>query len=387
MLQEVGKNLMGQQSQVLKLTEQLVEINSTTPNDNGCQLLITERLKALGFKVRHLKFGDVDNIWAEHGVDGPIFCFAGHTDVVPVGYEEDWTYPPFQPTIKDGCLFGRGTADMKGSLAAMVIAAENFVNINPNHQGKLAFLITSDEEGPAKNGTVRVIEWLKDNGTIIDWCLIGEPTSSEQCGDIVKNGRRGSLSCHMTSLGVQGHVAYPEKAINPIHSVLSALSELKNTEWDQGNDYFPATSMQISNFQSGTGVTNVIPGKAEISFNFRFSTEVTADDLKTRVVSILEQHNLTYSLDWNLNGEPFLTDRGLLVDVTRDSVLSVTGIEPKLSTSGGTSDGRFIAPLGTQVIELGPLNSSIHKVDEHVLIKDLDILSEIYTKIVTRLLK
>ena len=387
MLQEVGKNLMGQQSQVLKLTEQLVEINSTTPNDNGCQLLITERLKALGFKVRHLKFGDVDNIWAEHGVDGPIFCFAGHTDVVPVGHEEDWTYPPFQPTIKDGCLFGRGTADMKGSLAAMVIAAENFVNINPNHQGKLAFLITSDEEGPAKNGTVRVIEWLKDNGTIIDWCLIGEPTSSEQCGDIVKNGRRGSLSCHMTSLGVQGHVAYPEKAINPIHSVLSALSELKNTEWDQGNDYFPATSMQISNFQSGTGVTNVIPGKAEISFNFRFSTEVTADDLKTRVVSILEQHNLTYSLDWNLNGEPFLTDRGLLVDVTRDSVLSVTGIEPKLSTSGGTSDGRFIAPLGTQVIELGPLNSSIHKVDEHVLIKDLDILSEIYTKIVTRLLK
>ena len=377
---------MLQRSRVLQLTEQLVEIDSTTPNDNGCQLLIVNRLKAIGFEIRHLKFGDVDNIWAEHGTDGPIFCFAGHTDVVPAGNEESWTHPPFQPTVIDGCLYGRGTADMKGALAAMVIAAENFVNSNPNHQGKLAFLITGDEEGPAIDGTVRVIKWLRDNETMVDWCLVGEPTSSTHCGDVIKNGRRGSLSCHMTCLGEQGHVAYPEKAINPIHAILSALSELTNTEWDKGNDYFPATSMQISNFQSGTGATNVIPGSAEISFNFRFSTEVTADELKNQVVSIIEKHNLTYSLDWTLSGEPFLTHKGVLVDVTKDSIFSVTGIKPTLSTSGGTSDGRFIAPLGTQVIEFGPINSSIHKIDEHVLIEDLDILSKIYTKIITRLL-
>ena len=377
---------MHQRSQVLQLTEQLVEIDSTTPNDNGCQLVIANRLKAIGFEIRHLKFGDVDNIWAEHGTDGPIFCFAGHTDVVPAGNEESWTHPPFQPTVIDGCLYGRGTADMKGALAAMVIAAENFVNSNPNHQGKLAFLITSDEEGPAIDGTIRVIKWLRDNETIVDWCLVGEPTSSTHCGDVIKNGRRGSLSCHMICHGVQGHVAYPEKAINPIHAVLSALSELTNTEWDKGNEYFPATSMQISNFQSGTGATNVIPGSAEISFNFRFSTEVTAYELKNKVVSIFEKHNLTYSLDWNLSGEPFLTHEGVLVEVTKESIFSVTGIKPTLSTSGGTSDGRFIAPLGTQVIELGPINSSIHKIDEHVLIEDLDILSKIYTKIITRLL-
>jgi succinyl-diaminopimelate desuccinylase len=378
---------MNNRQPILALAEQLIEINSITPNDNGCQLLIADRLKSLGFVIHHLRYGDVDNIWAEHGTDGPTVCFAGHTDVVPTGREEDWTNPPFIPTVVEDCLYGRGSADMKGSLAAMIVAAEEFISTHPNHGGKLAFLITSDEEGPAKDGTIRVIEWLKANNKKIDWCIVGEPTSSLRCGDVIKNGRRGSLSCQMIFHGIQGHVAYPDNALNPIHCVLPALTELTNCVWDQGNEFFPATSMQVSNFHSGTGATNIIPGSAHISFNFRFSTEVTASELKSRVESILNRYNFKYSLKWSLSGEPFITSKGELVDITAESIFAITGITPKLSTSGGTSDGRFIAPLGAQVIELGPINSSIHKIDEHVSINDLEKLSRIYERIISKLLK
>jgi succinyl-diaminopimelate desuccinylase len=344
------------------------------------------RLVACGFSVERLQFDDVDNFWAVHGSDGPIFCFAGHTDVVPTGPLEHWTNPPFTPVIKDGLLFARGSADMKGSLAAMVVAAEQFVAEYPEHPGRLAFLITSDEEGIAVNGTARVVQWLKEHHIIPQWCLVGEPSSSEKCGDTIKNGRRGSLGCSMTIKGLQGHVAYPHLASNPIHLANPAINELINEVWDKGNQYFPPTSFQISNVSSGTGATNVIPGDIKMLFNFRFSTEVTEVKLRQRVENILDKHGLNYSMEWRLSGEPFLTATGLLVDVATQCIEEVTGLKTLLSTAGGTSDGRFIAPMGTEVVELGPLNSSIHRVDEHVSIDDLEKLTKIYQKIVSQLL-
>lgn len=373
-------------SPTLALAMDLVSRPSVTPLDHGCQELMLARLEACGFSVERLKFDDVDNFWAVHGSDGPIFCFAGHTDVVPTGPVEQWTNLPFTPVIKDGLLFARGSADMKGSLAAMVVAAEQFVAEYPEHPGRLAFLITSDEEGIAINGTVRVVQWLEEHHIIPQWCLVGEPSSSEKCGDTIKNGRRGSLGCSMTIKGRQGHVAYPHLASNPIHLANPAINELINEVWDKGNQYFPPTSFQISNVSSGTGATNVIPGDIKMLFNFRFSTEVTEVQLRQRVEDILDKHGLNYSMEWRLSGEPFLTATGLLVDVATQCIEEVTGLKTLLSTAGGTSDGRFIAPMGTEVVELGPLNSSIHRVDEHVSIDDLEKLTKIYQKIVSQLL-
>jgi succinyl-diaminopimelate desuccinylase len=373
-------------SPTLALAMDLVSRPSVTPLDHGCQELMLARLVACGFSVERLQFDDVDNFWAVHGSDGPIFCFAGHTDVVPTGPVEQWTNPPFSPIIKDGLLFARGSADMKGSLAAMVVAAEQFVAEYPEHPGRIAFLITSDEEGIAVNGTARVVQWLKEHHIIPQWCLVGEPSSSEKCGDTIKNGRRGSLGCSMTIKGLQGHVAYPHLASNPIHLANPAINELINEVWDKGNQYFPPTSFQISNVSSGTGATNVIPGDIKMLFNFRFSTEVTEVQLRQRVEDILDKHGLNYSMEWRLSGEPFLTATGLLVDVATQCIEEVTGLKTLLSTAGGTSDGRFIAPMGTEVVELGPLNSSIHRVDEHVSIDDLEKLTKIYQKIVSQLL-
>lgn len=373
-------------SPTLALAMDLVSRPSVTPLDHGCQELMLARLEACGFSVERLKFDDVDNFWAVHGSDGPIFCFAGHTDVVPTGPVEQWTNLPFTPVIKDGLLFARGSADMKGSLAAMVVAAEQFVADYPEHPGRLAFLITSDEEGIAINGTVRVVQWLEEHHIIPQWCLVGEPSSSEKCGDTIKNGRRGSLGCSMTIKGLQGHVAYPHLASNPIHLANPAINELINEVWDKGNQYFPPTSFQISNVSSGTGASNVIPGDIKMLFNFRFSTEVTEVQLRQRVEDILDKHGLNYSMEWRLSGEPFLTATGLLVDVATQCIEEVTGLKTLLSTAGGTSDGRFIAPMGTEVVELGPLNSSIHRVDEHVSIDDLEKLTKIYQKIVSQLL-
>ena len=373
-------------SPTVALAMDLVSRPSVTPLDHGCQELMLARLEACGFSVERLKFDDVDNFWAVHGSDGPIFCFAGHTDVVPTGPVEQWTNLPFTPVIKDGLLFARGSADMKGSLAAMVVAAEQFVAEYPEHPGRLAFLITSDEEGIAINGTVRVVQWLEEHHIIPQWCLVGEPSSSEKCGDTIKNGRRGSLGCSMTIKGRQGHVAYPHLASNPIHLANPAINELINEVWDKGNQYFPPTSFQISNVSSGTGATNVIPGDIKMLFNFRFSTEVTEVQLRQRVEDILDKHGLNYSMEWRLSGEPFLTATGLLVDVATQCIEEVTGLKTLLSTAGGTSDGRFIAPMGTEVVELGPLNSSIHRVDEHVSIDDLEKLTKIYQKIVSQLL-
>lgn len=373
-------------SPTLALAMDLVSRPSVTPLDHGCQELMLARLEACGFSVERLKFDDVDNFWAVHGSDGPIFCFAGHTDVVPTGPVEQWTNLPFTPVIKDGLLFARGSADMKGSLAAMVVAAEQFVAEYPEHPGRLAFLITSDEEGIAINGTMRVVQWLEEHHIIPQWCLVGEPSSSEKCGDTIKNGRRGSLGCSMTIKGRQGHVAYPHLASNPIHLANPAINELINEVWDKGNQYFPPTSFQISNVSSGTGATNVIPGDIKILFNFRFSTEVTEVQLRQRVEDILDKHGLNYSMEWRLSGDPFLTATGLLVDVATQCIEEVTGLKTLLSTAGGTSDGRFIAPMGTEVVELGPLNSSIHRVDEHVSIDDLEKLTKIYQKIVSQLL-
>lgn len=370
----------------LELTCELIRRHSVTPEDSGCQQLMVERLEAIGFHVTKLPFGDVENFWAVHGDNGPTLCFAGHTDVVPTGPENDWLRPPFEPTIEGDLLYGRGTADMKGSLAAMVTAVERFIVENPNHNGKIAFLITSDEEGIAINGTVKVVEWLVAQNAIPEWCLVGEPSSTSQIGDVVKNGRRGSLGAELTVKGVQGHVAYPHLADNPIHKVAPALAELATENWDEGNQFFPATSFQISNVNSGTGATNVIPGEAKILFNFRFSTEVTADQLKSRTEDILRRHGLNYELNWNLSGLPFLTPEGALVEATVSSIRDITGLETELSTAGGTSDGRFIAPHGSQVIELGPINATIHKVDECVCITDLEALSAIYQRILEKLL-
>ena len=373
------------QSATLALTKQLISRASVTPDDQGCQQLMIERLEAIGFVVENLRFDDVDNFWAVRGESGPILCFAGHTDVVPTGPEANWTYPPFEPTECDGQLFGRGAADMKGSLAAMVVAVEQFVAAHPNHTGRIAFLITSDEEGIATNGTVKVVEWLQQQGITPDYCLVGEPSSTARCGDVIKNGRRGSLGCTMRIKGKQGHVAYPHLASNPVHKAAPALTELTTEVWDQGNQFFPATSFQISNINGGTGVTNVIPGELQIMFNFRFSTEVTDQILRQRTEAILDKHGLEYEMDWVLSGQAFLTAEGQLVDAAVASILDVTGLETELSTAGGTSDGRFIAPMGTQVVELGPVNASIHQVDENVNIADLDTLTAIYESLLVKL--
>ena len=372
-------------SPTLALTKALISRASVTPQDKGCQELMIERLNAIGFDVEHLRFGDVDNFWAVRGDSGPILCFAGHTDVVPTGPESQWSYPPFNPTAIDGQLYGRGAADMKGSLAAMVVAVEQFVADHPNHDGRIAFLITSDEEGIAANGTVKVVNWLQEQNIIPEFCLVGEPSSTARCGDVIKNGRRGSLGCTMTVKGKQGHVAYPQFARNPIHSTMSAIAALTTEVWDHGNQFFPATSFQVSNINSGTGATNVIPGELTAVFNFRFSTEVTDQDLRQRTEAILDAHGLDYTLDWKLSGQAFLTQEGRLVDAAVASILDVTGLETELSTAGGTSDGRFIAPMGTQVVELGPVNASIHQVDENVNIADLDILTNIYQTLLAKL--
>ena len=373
-------------SPTVELAMQLVAQPSVTPKDAGCQAMMTERLQDCGFSIENLRFGDVDNFWAIHGSSGPIFCFAGHTDVVPTGPVESWSHPPFTPTIVEGQLYGRGSADMKGSLAAMVVAAEEFVSEFPKHQGRLAFLITSDEEGIAVNGTVKVVEWLQQQGITPEWCLVGEPSSSTQCGDTIKNGRRGSLGCRLTIKGTQGHVAYPHLAANPIHLGMPALEELTREIWDQGNTFFPATSFQVSNINAGTGATNVIPGTVEVLFNFRFSTEVTDLQLMGRAEAILNKHQLDYEAEWNLSGQPFITERGDLVQAAINCIARTTGLEAELSTAGGTSDGRFIAPIGTQVVELGPVNQSIHRVDENVSIDDLNTLTKIYKNILHELL-
>lgn len=374
------------ESATLELTKQLVSRQSVTPEDDGCQALMIERLTKIGFDITPLRFGDVENFWAVRGASGPILCFAGHTDVVPSGPEENWSYPPFQPTEVDGQLFGRGTADMKGALAAMVVAVEKFVAEYPSHSGRIAFLITSDEEGIAINGTVKVVDWLQQQGIIPEYCLVGEPSSSDQCGDVIKNGRRGSLGCQLTIKGIQGHVAYPHLGRNPIHLAMPALDELASELWDQGNDFFPATSFQISNIGAGTGATNVIPGELNVTFNFRFSTEVTDQQLRDRTEAILNKHGLDYELNWHLSGQPFLTAEGELVAAAIDSIKQVTDLDAKLSTAGGTSDGRFIAPMGTQVIELGPTNATIHKVDENTNIADLGALTHIYQLLLQKLL-
>ncbi len=374
-------------SPTLQLAFDLISRHSVTPEDAGCQELMIERLEAIGFKIERLRFGNVDNFWARRGTEAPVLAFAGHTDVVPTGPEANWKHAPFEPMIDDkGMLYGRGAADMKGSLASMVVACEEFVAANPNHKGSIAFLITSDEEGPAVNGTVKVVEHLEARGEKMTWCIVGEPSSTHHTGDIIKNGRRGSLGAKLLVKGIQGHVAYPHLARNPIHQVAPALAELSTEHWDEGNEYFPATSFQISNINGGTGATNVIPGDVEVVFNFRFSTELTADQIKQRVHGILDKHELEYDLQWTLNGLPFLTPEGDLVDACRGAILEATHITTELSTSGGTSDGRFIAPTGTQVVELGPCNATIHKVNEHILADDLNKLTGIYQGIMTRLL-
>lgn len=373
-------------SPTITLTKDLISQASVTPEDANCQAMMCERLKKIGFEITDLPFGEVTNFWAVRGKQAPLLCFAGHTDVVPSGNPDKWQTPPFEPTIKDGMLYGRGAADMKGSLAAMVTACENFIAKHPDHTGQIAFLITSDEEGPAANGTVKVVEWLQAQGQHIDYCLVGEPSSTNKVGDVIKNGRRGSLGCELTVKGIQGHVAYPHLASNPIHTAAPALTELAATQWDNGNDFFPATSFQISNINGGTGATNVIPGELQVVFNFRFSTESTATGLAEQTEAILQKHGLDYDINWKLSGEAFLTPEGALVEAAVNAVEAITGYQPELSTAGGTSDGRFIAPTGSQVVELGPVNATIHKVDECVNVEDLDKLSLIYEQLLVNLL-
>lgn len=373
-------------SPTLQLACDLIRCRSVTPADDGCQNLLIQRLQAIGFEVERLRFDDVDNFWAVRGNEGPILAFAGHTDVVPTGPEANWSNPPFEPKIVDGMLLGRGAADMKGSLASMVVACENFVAQHPDHKGRIAFLITSDEEGPSINGTVKVVEWLEARGIKMQWCIVGEPSSTTVVGDVIKNGRRGSLGGILTVNGVQGHVAYPHLADNPIHKLAPALAELTAEHWDNGNEFFPATSFQISNINGGTGATNVIPGSVEVIFNFRFSTEVTEEILRERTEEIFNRHGLRYDLQWTLSGQPFLTPRGELVNAVVAAIKTETGIETELSTSGGTSDGRFIAPTGAQVVELGPINATIHKVNECISAADLETLTRIYERALENLL-
>jgi len=373
-------------SKTLDYARELIRRPSVTPEDEGCQDWMIEKLEALGFQCETLWFEEVRNLWARRGNHGPLFVFAGHTDVVPTGECEEWTHDPFDPTIDGDLLYGRGAADMKGSIAAMLAAVEDFVAAHPDHDGSIGFLITADEEGPSVNGTVKVVEYLQGRDETIDYCLVGEPSSTDTVGDVIKNGRRGSLGAVLTVKGIQGHVAYPHLARNPVHQAAPALAELAAEEWDRGNDFFPATSFQISNIQAGTGATNVIPGHCRVVFNFRFSTELTEAILRQRTEAILDKHGLDYDLQWTLSGQPFLTDRGALVDATVAAIRQETGRDTELSTAGGTSDGRFIAPTGAQVVELGPVNATIHKVDEHTSISELDTLTGIYRRVLENLL-
>ena len=375
-------------SPTLQLACDLIRRPSVTPIDADCQKQMMQRLGDAGFALEPMRIEDVDNFWATHGTqEGPVLCFAGHTDVVPTGPLQAWQHEPFDALIDaEGMLCGRGAADMKGSLAAMVVACERFVAEYPDHRGKVAFLITSDEEGPAHHGTKAVVERLAARGERLDWCIVGEPSSTELVGDVVKNGRRGSLGAKLTVHGVQGHVAYPHLARNPIHLAAPALAELAAEHWDEGNAFFPPTSFQISNLNSGTGATNVVPGELTALFNFRFSTESTVEGLQARVAAILDRHQLQWTIEWALSGLPFLTEPGELLDAVSSSIQAVTGRQAQASTSGGTSDGRFIATLGTQVVELGPVNATIHQVNERILASDLDVLTEIYYQTLVRLL-
>ena len=375
-------------SPTLQLACDLIRRPSVTPVDADCQAQMMNRLGAVGFQLEPMRIEDVDNFWATHGSqEGPVLCFAGHTDVVPTGPVQQWQHEPFEALIDaQGMLCGRGAADMKGSLASMVVASERFVRDYPDHRGKVAFLITSDEEGPAHHGTKAVVERLQARNERLDWCIVGEPSSTTLLGDVVKNGRRGSLGATLTVRGKQGHVAYPHLARNPIHLAAPALAELAAEHWDQGNAFFPPTSFQISNLNAGTGATNVVPGELTALFNFRFSTESTVEALKARVSAILDKHELDWSVEWALSGLPFLTEPGELLDAVSASIKGVTGRDTQPSTSGGTSDGRFIATMGTQVVELGPVNATIHQVDERILASDLDLLTEIYYQTLVRLL-
>lgn len=367
-------------SPTLELALDLISRPSVTPEDADCQKIMIERLEKIGFHIKKMPFGDVKNFYAKRGSTGPNICFAGHTDVVPTGPEESWNVPPFAPQIIDGILYGRGAADMKGSLAAMITAVEDFVNANQSHNGQISFLITSDEEGPFVDGTTRVVDALMARNEIVDWCIVGEPSSTNQLGDIIKNGRRGSFSGDLTIHGKQGHVAYPHLAINPIHLAAPIIEELSATHWDNGNDFFPPTSFQVSNISSGTGATNVVPGTLNTQFNLRFSSELDFDKIKDKIIHILEKHQVKYDIQWTYNGLPFLTRPGELVDAIVKAVQVTRNITPELSTSGGTSDGRFIAKLGTQVVELGPINATIHQINECVDAESLNQLSTIYKR-------
>ena len=372
--------------QILSLAQHLIQRPSISPNDEGCQQLIAERLQAVGFNIEWLPFGDTLNLWATHGEGEPCLVFAGHTDVVPVGDENAWTYPPFEANIVDNILYGRGAADMKGSLAALVVAAENFVKNNPNHAGKIALLITSDEEAAAKDGTVKVVETLMARNEPIHYAVVGEPSSGKVLGDVIKNGRRGSITAELYIEGVQGHVAYPHLAENPVHTSLGFLTELTTYQWDNGNEFFPPTSLQIANIKAGTGSNNVIPGELYVQFNLRYCTEVTDKVIKTKVAEMLQKYGLKHRISWNLSGKPFLAGNGKLVKATQQAVENVTQITPRLDTSGGTSDGRFIALMGAEVVEFGPLNATIHKVNECVNVDDLGKCGEVYYQIAEKLL-
>lgn len=373
-------------SATLELARDLIRRASVTPQDGGCQALIGQRLEALGFTLEPLPFGEVSNLWARRGRDAPLLAFAGHTDVVPPGPAAAWTTPPFEPAVRGGWLYGRGAADMKGSLAAMVTACEAFLAAHPGHRGSLALLLTSDEEGPARDGTLRVVEHLQARGEHIDWCVVGEPSSRERLGDVVKNGRRGSLSARLLVHGVQGHVAYPEQTVNPVHGFAPVLAALARQRWDEGDEFFPPTTFQVSNLHAGTGADNVVPGELEVRFNFRYAAALGHRQLRERVEALLADHGLDYDIEWIHGGEPFLTRPGPLLEAVRGAVYDVEGLEPALSTAGGTSDGRFVAPTGAEVVELGPLNASIHQVDERVGVAALEALSEIYRRIMERLL-
>ena len=372
-------------SPTLALAKDLISRQSVTPEDAGCQNLMIERLKALGFEIEVMVFEDTTNFWARRGTEAPLFAFAGHTDVVPAGPIEQWNTKPFEPTIVDGFLHGRGAADMKGSLASMIVAVEQFIAKHPDHTGSIGFLITSDEEGPFINGTVRVVEALMARGDNIDMCIVGEPSSTEYVGDVVKNGRRGSITGDLTVKGTQGHVAYPHLANNPVHSSLLAINELATTEWDKGNDYFPPTSFQIPNVSAGTGASNVIPGEFNVQFNLRFSTELNNDIIVERITTTLDKYDFEYDLKWTFNGDPFLTDAGSLLDAIVDAVGHVNDVKPALLTTGGTSDGRFIARMKGQVVELGPVNATIHKVNECVKVADLEKLTDMYERTLVNL--
>ena len=374
-------------SKTLSIAKELILKKSITPFDDECQDLLINHLQSLGFTIEKMPFGKVNNFYARKGQESPLLVFAGHTDVVPSGPEKEWASPPFKPTIKNNKLYGRGAADMKTSLAAFIVSIEEFLTENKNHKGSLGLLITSDEEGVAIDGTVKVVEALKSKGEKIDFCIVGEPTCVEKFGDTIKNGRRGSLSAKLKVNGVQGHIAYPELIKNPIHDVAPVIDELVQTIWDEGNEYFPKTSWQISNINGGTGATNVVPGFVEILFNFRYSSENTADMLKSQFEKILNKHQLNYDINWEHSGEPYLTETGVLVNSLSDAINQVSGIKPIISTTGGTSDGRFISKICDQVVEFGPINKSIHKIDENVNVDDIETLKDIYKLTISKILK